>query len=52
MRDSEIEARITGELRFYDGITHGGLFGVPKWLRAAVEAEERIMTIDNPVFMY
>ncbi|CAM9461595.1 unnamed protein product [Ectocarpus sp. 8 AP-2014] len=50
--DSDIEARITGTLRFYDGVTHGGLFGVPKWLRAAVEEEERIMTIDNPVFMY
>ncbi|CAM9558877.1 unnamed protein product [Ectocarpus sp. 6 AP-2014] len=50
--DSDIEARITGTLRFYDGVTHGGLFGVPKWLRAAVEEEERIMTIDTPVFMY
>eukprot|EP00752_Nemacystus_decipiens_P004256 g3887.t1 len=50
--DADIEARIEGRLRFYDGITHGGLFGVPKWLRAAIEEEERIMTIANPVFMY
>lgn len=50
--DAEIASRITGELRFYDGVTHLGLFGVPKWLRAAVESEERIMTIENPVFMH
>ena len=50
--DAQIASRITGELRFYDGLTHLGLFGVPKWLRAAVESEERIMTIENPVFMH
>ncbi|CAM9692770.1 unnamed protein product, partial [Hapterophycus canaliculatus] len=50
--DADIEGRITGQLRFYDGITHGGLFGVPKWLRGAIENEDRIMTIENPVFMY
>lgn len=50
--DEQIASRIEGELRFYDGTTHLGLFGAPKWLRAAIEVEERIMTVDSPVFMY
>lgn len=50
--DEEISSRTEGELRFYDGITHLGLFGTPKWLRAAIEKETRIMTVDAPVFMY
>lgn len=50
--DEQIASRINGELRFYDGITHSGLFSTPKWLRAAIEQEKRIMTIENPVFMY
>lgn len=50
--DEEIAKRIKGELQFYDGTTHLGLFGAPKWLRAQIESEERIMTEENPVFMY
>ncbi|CAM9357383.1 unnamed protein product [Discosporangium mesarthrocarpum] len=50
--DADITARVTGELRFYDGVTHMGLFGNPKWLRAAIDGETRIMTKDNPIFMH
>ncbi|CAM9563460.1 unnamed protein product [Choristocarpus tenellus] len=50
--DADIEARISGDLRFYDGLAHLGLFGSPKWLRAAIAEESRIMTKDNPVFMH
>lgn len=50
--DEQIASRIEGELRFYDGTAHLGLFGSPKWLRAAIESEKRIMTVDEPVFMY
>lgn len=39
-------------LKFYDGISHLGLFGVPKPIRDSLEAETRIITVDNPVFMY
>lgn len=49
--DELISSRISGDLRFYDGVTHLGLFGTPKWLREAIEKEERIMTVDNPAFM-
>lgn len=50
--DEEIARRIKGELRFYDGTTHLGLFGAPKWLRAAIESEKRLMTEASPVFMF
>tara|TARA_B100000809_G_scaffold29896_1_gene25917 strand:- start:553 stop:735 length:183 start_codon:yes stop_codon:yes gene_type:complete len=40
-----------GELRFYDGITQQGMFSVPKYLRQAIAAEDRIITKDNPLFV-
>ncbi|KAG5175001.1 S-adenosyl-L-methionine-dependent methyltransferase [Tribonema minus] len=56
--DAAIAARIGGggssgssALRFYDGAAHLGMFGTPKWLRRALDAERRVMTVDNPVFM-
>ena len=54
-RNALIEARITGgaaSLKFYDGITHLGLFGLPLEVRAALWTEERIMSMENPVFMH
>ncbi|DAZ98408.1 TPA: hypothetical protein N0F65_000122 [Lagenidium giganteum] len=47
-----VESRLTSKLKFYDGISHLGLFGVPKPIRDALDAETRIITVDNPVFMY
>jgi hypothetical protein len=49
--DELIAKRIKGELKFLDGVAHLGLFGIAKWLRVALDNEERIMTVDNPVFM-
>lgn len=40
------------ELKFYDGTTHRRMFALPKPLRTALRADERVMTRDNPVFMY
>jgi thermospermine synthase len=39
-------------LKHYDGVTHRGLFSLSKSLRIAMKSDQRIMTIDNPVFMY
>jgi len=51
--DANIKRRIPGTtLKFYDGITHRGIFGVPKPIREGLAAETRIITVDNPVFMY
>ena len=49
--DSRISDRIEGELRFLDGITLRGMTSVPKYLRKAVDAEEKIITRDNPIFV-
>jgi len=53
--DSTIEARVRGGLagmRFLDGVSWRGLTGLAKEIRDQCEAEDRVMTIDNPVFMY
>ena len=49
--DSRISDRIDGELRFLDGITLRGMTSVPKYLRKAVDAEEKIITRENPIFV-
>lgn len=49
--DKRIADRINGELRYYDGITQQGMFSVPKYLRRAVAAEDRIITRANPLFV-
>lgn len=49
--DRRIADRINGELRYYDGITQQGMFSVPKYLRRAVAAEDRIITRANPLFV-
>ncbi len=54
---AEIDARLSqrvspGALRCYDGAAHRGMFGLPKYVRAAMAAENRVITIESPVFMY
>ena len=49
--DARIAERVTSELRFSDGITHIGMFALPKYLRAAMEAEDRVITRDNPLYV-
>ena len=39
-------------LRFYDGQTHRGMFTIPKYLREEMVREQRIITIDQPLFTY
>lgn len=50
--DSKISSRIKEGLRFYDGLTHRGLFTLPKTLREAIDEEERIITEQEPLFIY
>ncbi|KAL3932845.1 MAG: hypothetical protein SGARI_003855 [Bacillariaceae sp.] len=55
MIDDLIEQQIQGgadQVRLYDGITHNGMFSITKALRKSLKEDERIMTRDNPVFMY
>lgn len=49
--DRRIADRVSGEMRYYDGLTHRGMFAIPKFLRQAVAGEHRIITRDNPLFV-
>ena len=48
--DRRLAARGVDKLRFYDGLAHRGVFGLPKWLRENIEAEKRIITEADPIF--
>jgi hypothetical protein len=50
--DAAIDSRLTGKLKFYDGITHEGLFRIPKHVRALLGAEKRLMTQKKPIFFF
>jgi thermospermine synthase len=53
--DGLIEKQIIGgpdALSFYDGITHLSMFALSKPLRKYMKKEDRIMTRENPIFMY
>ena len=50
--DALIAERVTGELKFLDGLSYRGLMGMPKYLRKILAAEKRIMTEETPVFLY
>jgi spermidine synthase len=39
-------------LRFYDGSSHRRMLALPKPLRLSMKKDSRIMTKENPVFMY
>jgi spermidine synthase len=48
--NGRLDERLVGSLRFYDGITHQGIFALPKYLRGAFETEERLITKDSPLY--
>ena len=49
--DNRISARISKSLKFYDGITHRGMFSLAKFLREVMSREKRIITDDDPLFL-
>ena len=50
--DRRISSSISRSLRFYDGITHQGLFSLTKHLRQAIEEETTVITTKQPFFIY
>lgn len=55
MIDELIEQQIGGgsdSLRYYDGFSHRRMFALTKPLRMYMQKDHRIMTKDNPIFMY
>ena len=45
-------ANVSAPLRFLDGMSFRGLFGLPIAIRRALADETRVMTEETPVFMY
>jgi spermidine synthase len=51
--DSCLEERGAAQaLRFYDGVTHNALFGLPIYLRKAIAEETRLITAEHPLFVF
>ena len=48
--DRRTGQRVGHELRHYDGITHRGMFSVPKYLRRSLATEGRIITRATPLY--
>ena len=53
---SEIDGRISDrsltKLRFYDGLTHQGMFSVPKHLRDELSKPTKLITDSEPFYIY
>ncbi|MDE2901337.1 MAG: spermidine synthase, partial [Chloroflexota bacterium] len=53
---AEVDARLAergiAPLDFYDGVIHSALFALPPYIRAAIESEDRIITAENPLFVF
>ncbi len=50
--DSRISARSLNSLRFYDGLTHQGMFSLPKHLRGELSKQTRLITDNQPLYIY
>jgi len=50
--DQRISSRSLTGLRFYDGMTHQGMFSLPKYLREELAKQERLITDEEPLYLY
>ena len=50
--EKRISKRVKGELRFYDGMTHEGLFRIPKHLRRSLANEKGVITLKRPQYFF
>ena len=50
--DRRISARSLTGLRFYDGLSHQGMFSLPKYLRTALSQPTRLITDNQPLYIY
>lgn len=50
--DSTISARGLCGLKFYDGMTHRGMFALPKYLRETLSAQTKIISDNAPLYIY
>jgi len=49
--DNRISARQLGHLKFYDGLTHQGIFSLPKYLREELAKQGRLITDNEPLYV-
>ncbi|MFC1902060.1 polyamine aminopropyltransferase [Chloroflexota bacterium] len=47
-----IAARSLTGLRFYDGLTHRGIFSLPGYIRDALASQQRLITDKDPLYLY
>lgn len=50
--DRRLSERGVEGLRAYDGVSHRGLFALPRYLRRAIAEETRTITPENPLFIF
>jgi spermidine synthase len=50
--DRRISDRSLAGLRFYDGVTHRGMFSLPRYIRDAMESQQRVITDKDPLYLY
>jgi spermidine synthase len=50
--DRRISARSLTHLKFYDGLTHQGMFSLPKPLRSELSKQGRLITDKEPLYVY
>jgi len=48
--DNRITAKVLTGLKFYDGLTHQGMFSLPKYVRDALARQQRLIADDHPLF--
>jgi spermidine synthase len=50
--DKRISERVEGDLRYYDGEAHQMCMHLPKFIRKAIDAQDRIIEDNAPLFTY
>jgi len=50
--DAAIAGRGLSGLRFYDGVTHRGMFALPRYVREAMARQTRLITDAEPLYLY
>jgi len=50
--DSLISARSLDDLKFYDGLSHQGMFSLPKYLRYELSRQTKLITDNEPLYTY
>jgi len=50
--DQRIERKVQGDLKFYDGLTHHGLFRIPKHIRTLYAEEKETISQEKPCHFF